>query len=98
VRNIVLLRLIIAIAIQKIREEKYFQHDENDEELDENNKPQGFSQFHVVKSIPIEMEGMIEKRSVVRIFHELLDYQCLHIKSKYRQIILKEKILVVMLC
>ena len=49
------------MALQKIGKEKEFQYDEDDEELYQNNSPQGFSQLHLPESIHIETIGTGEK-------------------------------------
>jgi hypothetical protein len=49
------------MLLEEIREEKQFQHCEDNKQLDEDNSPQRTTQAHVAEAIGVEVVGSIEK-------------------------------------
>jgi len=50
---------------EKVGKEKELQDGEDDEQLDENDGPQGLAQRHVAETVSIEVIGPIEKTLLV---------------------------------
>ena len=49
----------LCVLLQKIREKKYFQDGEHDEQFDEDDGPQRLAQAHRAETIVIEVENPI---------------------------------------
>ena len=53
------------LLLQKVRKEEYFQHKEDDNQLDYYHRPQRLAQSHVPESIIIEVKSTINKPFLV---------------------------------
>ena len=51
--------VVTSVGLEEVGEEEQFQNDEDDEELDENDSPQGTSQLHVPETIIVEVEDSV---------------------------------------
>ena len=59
------------MLFEEVGEEEQFQNDEDDEELDENDSPQGTSQLHVPETIIVEVECPMPKAILLHVYHSL---------------------------
>ena len=49
------------MQLQKIGEEENFQHTKDDKQLDANDEPQRFPQFHMAETVIIQVEHFIKE-------------------------------------
>ena len=60
-RNILRFASFGRIGFQEIREKEEFQHHENDEEFDEDDRPERLAQSHVAETIVVKIENPIQE-------------------------------------
>ena len=62
--------MALGMLFEEVGEEKHLQHSKDDKQLDEDDGPERFAQFHRPESIVIQIEDFLEK--VVLCHHKLV--------------------------
>jgi hypothetical protein len=75
---------------EEVGKEEHFEHNEDDEELDEDDEPQGFAQSHVLESIVVEVPCPAPEAFSSCLCFSLILLQ-LHIQRKDKQTFLNYK-------
>ena len=62
---------LFGVLLQEVGKEEHLQHDKNDEQFDEDDRPQHFPQRHAAETIIVEVECPMPKAILLHVYHSL---------------------------